>query len=159
MLAGLAKMRAEVADDHNLFRWISVMLKHVEINVPLSKLPQLAALARQMDPKRLNNVVAPGRVGTAGSASVVYLTKDAATLFNDLRDDAAVGTPLAVPANTTTSSSSTSTTARPTTTTAPTTTTTTVPLVHLSTTTSTSPTSTSTTTTSTTSATSSTSTT
>src|SRR4051794_26024787 len=102
LLAGLAKMRAEVAEDNNLFRWISVMLKRVEINVPMSKLPQLAALARQMDPKRLHNVVAPGRVGSAGSASVVYLTRDAAALFNDLRDDAMAGAPIAASADTTT---------------------------------------------------------
>src|SRR5262249_8719390 len=61
----------------------------------------LAALVRQLDPTRINNVVAPGQVGTAGSASVVYLTRQAATMFTDLRDDAVLGSAVA---DTTTSS-------------------------------------------------------
>jgi hypothetical protein len=68
----------------------------------------LAALARRMDPTRMTNVVLPGRVGYAGSASVVYLTQDAPRLFADLRDDAVIGTaaggppPTSAPPTTTT---------------------------------------------------------
>jgi hypothetical protein len=41
----------------------------------------------------LTNVVVPGRVGTAGAASVVYLTDEAKRIFLDLRPDAAIGGP------------------------------------------------------------------
>ncbi|HYH50648.1 MAG TPA: hypothetical protein VEG38_13970, partial [Acidimicrobiia bacterium] len=51
----------------------------------------LAALARKLNPAKITNIVAPGRVGTAGSASVVYLTDEARKLFLDLRPDAAIG--------------------------------------------------------------------
>jgi polyisoprenyl-teichoic acid--peptidoglycan teichoic acid transferase len=109
MLSALAKMRAEVADDGGVARWISVLVKNVKLNVPLSKLPQLGALARRLDPGRIKNVVAPGRLGFAARQSVVFLTKEAAKMFEDLRPDAVLGTAQAEP--TTSSSTSSSSTA------------------------------------------------
>ncbi|MGH9000436.1 MAG: LCP family protein [Acidimicrobiia bacterium] len=93
IVAGLAKMRAEVADDDGIARWIKVLLRHVRLDVPVGRLPALASLARRLDPARLTNVVAPGVIGTAGRQSVVYLTRGAVDLFDDLRDDAVVGAP------------------------------------------------------------------
>ena len=109
MLAGLAKMRSEVADDAGVARWISVLVKHAKLDVPLSKLPQLGALARRLDPGRIKNIVAPGRLGFASKQSVVFLTTEAARMFEDLRPDAVLGTAQAAP----TSSSSSSTTTAP----------------------------------------------
>ena len=110
MLAALAKMRAEVADDGGVARWIGVMLKHVKLNVPVTKLPSLGALARRLDPGRIKNVVAPGRLGFTARQSVVFLTTEAARMFEDLRADAVLGTAAPAP---TSSSSSSSTTTRP----------------------------------------------
>jgi LCP family protein required for cell wall assembly len=93
ILSALAKMRAEVADDDGVVRWARVLLRHARLDVPLSRLPALGALARRLDPGRLRNVVAPGRLGTAGGQSVVFLTTSAARLFDDLRPDAVVGEP------------------------------------------------------------------
>ncbi|HTC81888.1 MAG TPA: hypothetical protein VK848_10180, partial [Acidimicrobiia bacterium] len=92
-MSGLAKLRAEVGDDGGLQRWIGVLLRHADLDSPPQQLLQLAALARRLDPAKLTNVVVPGRVGTAGAASVVYLTDDARKLFLDLRPDAAIGGP------------------------------------------------------------------
>lgn len=91
LLAGLAKMRSEVADDAGVARWIGVLLNYVRLDIPRDRLPNLGALARRLDPARLRNVVAPGRIGSAGPQSVVYLTKEAARLFEDLRADAVIG--------------------------------------------------------------------
>ncbi|HEV8625603.1 MAG TPA: LCP family protein [Acidimicrobiia bacterium] len=93
MLSGLAKLRAEVGDDAGLQRWIGVLLRHADLDSPPQQLLPLAALARRLDPAKITNVVVPGRVGTAGAASVVYLTDDARKLFLDLRPDAAIGGP------------------------------------------------------------------
>jgi LCP family protein required for cell wall assembly len=93
MLSALAKMRAEVGDDGGVGRWISVLLRYAKLDVPLSKLPQLGALARRLDPGRIKNVVAPARLGFVAKQSVVFLTTEAARLFEDLRPDAVVGGP------------------------------------------------------------------
>ena len=91
LLSGLGKLRASVADDARLFDFINVLRKSCRFDVPADHLPRLAALARRLDPERINNVVLPGRIGYAGKASVVYLTQDAPRLFADLRDDAVIG--------------------------------------------------------------------
>jgi LCP family protein required for cell wall assembly len=93
LMSGLAKLRAEVGDDGGLQRWIGVLLRHADLDSPPTQLMQLAVLARKLDPAKLTNVVVPGRVGTAGAASVVYLTDEAKRIFLDLRPDAAIGGP------------------------------------------------------------------
>jgi LCP family protein required for cell wall assembly len=115
ILAALAKMRADVADDDGIRRWIGVLLRHVSLDVSMSELVPLGALARRLEPEFMRNVVLPGRVGMAGSQSVVYLGTDATRIFEDLRPDAVLGGPQRAPQTTT--SPSTSTTTRPTTTT------------------------------------------
>jgi hypothetical protein len=115
MLSSLAKLRAEVGDDAGLQRWIGVLLRHADLDSPPQQLLPLAALARRLDPAKITSVVVPGRVGTAGAASVVYLTDDARKLFLDLRPDAAVGGPSGdeprpAPTTTTTVAPSTTTT-------------------------------------------------
>ncbi|MGH9039657.1 MAG: LCP family protein [Acidimicrobiia bacterium] len=111
ILAGLTKMRAEVADDAGVARWLGVLLNYVKLDVPRDQLPALGALARRLDPARLRNVVAPGRVGMTRGQSVVYLTTAAARLFEDLRADAVIGgeaapQPAAATAEATTSTTS-----------------------------------------------------
>ncbi len=129
MLAALAKMRTEVDDDAGVRRWLSVLLNHVELDVPASELEMLAALMRRIDPSWLNNVVMPGKIGSAGSQSVVYPTEAAAAMWGDLRDDARLdgatsgtggdpgggeGTPTTYPEDTTTTEEpATTTTTRP----------------------------------------------
>jgi LCP family protein required for cell wall assembly len=116
ILATLAKMRAEVGDDDGLRRWLEVLLRHVDLDVSPNELMPLAALGRRMEPEALRNIVLPGRVGSAGSQSVVYLGEDAARIFLDLRPDAVLGsstrpeqTTTTEPSTTTTPSSSTTT--------------------------------------------------
>jgi polyisoprenyl-teichoic acid--peptidoglycan teichoic acid transferase len=124
MLATLAKLRSEVDDDSGLRRWLSVLARHAELDAPMSELEALAALSRRLDPSWLQNVVMPGRVGSAGSQSVVYPTEAAAAMWGDLRDDARLDTapsgngtggdveetPTTYPEDTTTSTEPTTTT-------------------------------------------------
>jgi LCP family protein required for cell wall assembly len=116
ILAAHAKMRAEVGDDNGIRRWIQIMLRHVDLDVPAGEVLPLGALARRLEPAALRNIVVPGRVGTAGKQSVVYLGEEATRIFEDLRPDAVLGTSQR-PEQTTTSSSTSTT--RATTTTAP----------------------------------------
>jgi LCP family protein required for cell wall assembly len=102
LLAALAKLRAEVGDEGGLRRWLEILAHHAVFDAAPDKLSGLAVLARRLDPAGIANVVVPGRVGTAGSASVVYLSDGAAKLFLDLRDDATLGSaPPPPPASTT----------------------------------------------------------
>ncbi|HUP84338.1 MAG TPA: LCP family protein [Acidimicrobiales bacterium] len=122
LLSGLGKLRASVADDGRLLQFVDVLRKSCRFDVPADHLPRLAALARRLAPERMSNVVLPGRVGYAGSASVVYLTQDAPRLFADLRDDAVIGTAAPAPPpppspSTTSTTATTSSTAPPSTTT------------------------------------------
>ncbi|MEY2566525.1 MAG: polyisoprenyl-teichoic acid--peptidoglycan teichoic acid transferase [Actinomycetota bacterium] len=116
ILAALAKMRAEVGDDGGVRRWIQIMMRHVDLDVGADEVLPLGALARRLEPASLGNIVVPGRVGTAGKQSVVYLGEEATRIFEDLRPDAVLGGSQR-PEQTTTSSSST--TVRSTTTTVP----------------------------------------
>ncbi|MBV8690657.1 MAG: LCP family protein [Actinobacteria bacterium] len=114
ILAALSKMRAEVGDEDGLETWIRVLLRHVDLDMGMSDLTRLGALARRLNPSVLNNVVVPGKVGTAGGQSVVFLGDAAANVFLDLRPDAVIGG--AGPDVTTTTESTTSTTESTTTT-------------------------------------------
>lgn len=103
ILAALGKMRAEVGDDGGVRRWLEVLARHASLDVPADRLAGLATLGRRVDPSRLRNVVVPGRIGTAGRASVVFLSTESANLFADLRDDATLGGSASVAATPTTS--------------------------------------------------------
>jgi LCP family protein required for cell wall assembly len=129
IVAALAKMRGEVADDGGVARWAGVLLRHARLDIPLGRLPALGALARHLDPARVRNVVAPGRLGFAGDQSVVFLTTAAVRLFEDLRPDAVIGQPETAPPPGETAGPTTTTTGAPatTSTTAPAASTTTVP--------------------------------
>lgn len=104
IVQALGKLRVEVGAMDGIRRWADVLWSHARLDVPFDDLLRLGAAARRIDPTGIVNVVAPGRVGTAGRASVVYLTEEAEALFEDLRDDATVG---AAPPPTTTTTTST----------------------------------------------------
>jgi LCP family protein required for cell wall assembly len=108
--AALAKMRSSVGDDNGVARWTGIMLRYAKLSVPMSKLPELGALARRLDVLRVKNVVTPGRIGTAKGQSVVFLGAEAAKLFDDIRPDAVVGSPSEPPTTATTSTTTTATT-------------------------------------------------
>ncbi|MBV8961368.1 MAG: hypothetical protein JO087_21605 [Actinobacteria bacterium] len=103
-----------MGDEDGLETWIRVLLRHVDLDMGMSDLTRLGALARRLNPSVLNNVVVPGKVGTAGGQSVVFLGDAAANVFLDLRPDAVIGG--AGPDVTTTTESTTSTTESTTTT-------------------------------------------
>jgi LCP family protein required for cell wall assembly len=88
ILAALGKFRDTFGKDPTaMFRWIRVGLRGVKTDLRLGELIELGLLAAQVDPKRVRNVVAPGSVGMAGSASVVHLSGSAQAIFRDVRDD------------------------------------------------------------------------
>ena len=105
LLQALRKLRVEVADPAGIRRWTQVLWRHASIDAGFDDVVRLGITARRLDPDAIVNVVAPCVVGTAGGQSVVYLTEDAAALFEDLRADATIGQ---APPPTTTTTTTTS---------------------------------------------------
>jgi LCP family protein required for cell wall assembly len=88
ILAALSKFNgAFAADPTALFRWIQVGLKNVKTDLRLGELIDLGLLAAQVHPGKVRNVVAPGSVGMAGSASVVHLSGSAQAIYRDIKAD------------------------------------------------------------------------
>lgn len=86
LLASLAKFRTESSDPGKLFNYIRVARDHTDMGIPLLDLVKMGWLALQIDPKDVANVVVPGRSGSAGAASVVFLSPG--DTFDRVRDDA-----------------------------------------------------------------------
>ncbi|HVL80040.1 MAG TPA: hypothetical protein VM840_00430, partial [Actinomycetota bacterium] len=91
LLDGLAKFRAETSGNPlRLMDWLNTFRDVVSTNVPPGELLRLSLLGRRMDPAAIRNVVLPGRPGTAGRESVVFLDPHAHTILASIRDDAVV---------------------------------------------------------------------
>ncbi|MEX2588184.1 MAG: LCP family protein [Actinomycetota bacterium] len=73
MKAMHTKFREETAMDlHRVFDYIKAARRHVQTDVPVSEIVQLAMLARDIDPADIANLTIPGSTGMAGRASVVF---------------------------------------------------------------------------------------
>ena len=86
MVAALRK--AQALGIGELPRLLELLVEYTWTDLPAEQLLTLAASSYELDPEALTNVVGDGRVGTAGSASVVYLTDAALATFADLADGA-----------------------------------------------------------------------
>ena len=88
LLAALAKLRVEFGHDPTaLLRWVSVGWHNVRTNLEVPTLLNLGMAAAQIPASNVTNLVVPGRGGSAGGASVVFLSPSARSVFADLRRD------------------------------------------------------------------------
>ncbi|MBW3657403.1 MAG: LCP family protein [Actinobacteria bacterium] len=83
--AGHEQVRAEVAGAADLMRLVSLIRRHTESSIPADRLVRLTALALEIPPAQVVRQVVPGRIGSAGGASVIHLTPAAEALFAQLR--------------------------------------------------------------------------
>jgi LCP family protein required for cell wall assembly len=67
--------------------FLSIMQAHTWTDLSPSALIQLAATAFILDPELVENIVLPGKLGTAGGGSVVFLGDDAEAVIADVVDD------------------------------------------------------------------------
>lgn len=84
MVAALRKVEALGIEE--LPRLLELLVEFAWTDLSAEQLLTLGAAAYQLDPETLTNLVVDGQVGTAGSASVVYLTEAAFATFADLAD-------------------------------------------------------------------------
>lgn len=86
ILAALRKFRSEAAADHHrILDYVRVARRHTEITVPVGEFIKLSLLALEIDPANVQNVTIPGSTGSAGGASVVFLSPG--DIFDRVRDD------------------------------------------------------------------------
>ncbi len=91
MLASLAQFRKEFAKDPSrVLTWIGAGMRNLQTNVPLDQVLSLAFTASTLNPKHVQNMVAPGTDGMVGSTSVVNLSASDSTIFQDLKNDGLV---------------------------------------------------------------------
>jgi polyisoprenyl-teichoic acid--peptidoglycan teichoic acid transferase len=67
--------------------FLDVLERHAWTDLSPSSLIQLAATAFRLDADAIDNQVVPGRIGTAGGGSVVFLGEGYEDVLNDLIDD------------------------------------------------------------------------
>ncbi|HXF56294.1 MAG TPA: LCP family protein [Actinomycetota bacterium] len=92
MIAALRKLRADFRRHPALlFSWLAAGWRNVQTDLPPATLLELALTAASIPPARVSNLVVPATVGTAGAASVVFLSPGAASIYRDLRADGVVG--------------------------------------------------------------------
>lgn len=84
--AALQKFRNESTDPHRIFDYVKVARRHTTLDLPIGDLIKLAWLAREIDPAAMVNVTVPGSTGSAGAASVVFLSPG--DTYDRVRSDA-----------------------------------------------------------------------
>ena len=91
LIAALAQFRKEFAKDPSrLLTWVAGGFRNVQTEAPLDEVLALAFTCTLVNPKRVENIVAPGGTGMAGGTSIVTLTSQAQTIFDDMRKDGLV---------------------------------------------------------------------
>jgi polyisoprenyl-teichoic acid--peptidoglycan teichoic acid transferase len=82
LIAMLRKLHEEVGrTPGTLLHWIGAVQHHTRLNVGPADLFRLGVLATQMPVRRVGNVTVPGSAGSAGAASVVFLSPSAGRIY------------------------------------------------------------------------------
>jgi polyisoprenyl-teichoic acid--peptidoglycan teichoic acid transferase len=74
-----------------LFTWIIAGAQNMQTDLSFGELFDLGLTALAVKPDRVQNLVVPGGIGTAGTASIVVLSESAEELYRDLEDDGLIG--------------------------------------------------------------------
>jgi polyisoprenyl-teichoic acid--peptidoglycan teichoic acid transferase len=91
MVAALEKLRKQVGRRPAvLLQWIQIGVKYIQTDLSLKELFDLALAVTQIDADDVTNLVVPGGTGTAGAASVVFISSAAEEIYVDLADDGIV---------------------------------------------------------------------
>jgi LCP family protein required for cell wall assembly len=91
MIAALRKYRQDLARNPAfLFRWVRAGMRNIETDLSLAETLELAFTAATIRPRRVTNLVVPGTTGSAGGASVVFISGAAGAIYRDLEDDGVV---------------------------------------------------------------------
>jgi LCP family protein required for cell wall assembly len=92
MLAGLSKLHDTFAKDPAaILDWMALGWKSVHLNFDVPTMVDLALTAATISPDDVTNQVVPATTGTVGSASVVFISSSASSVYADMRDNGLIG--------------------------------------------------------------------
>jgi LCP family protein required for cell wall assembly len=74
-----------------LFEWIVAGAQNIQTDLSFPEQFELALASLTVDPERVDNIVVPGGIGVAGSASIVVISDAAEQIYRDLKDDGLIG--------------------------------------------------------------------
>lgn len=82
----LKKLRADISSNPaSMLNWISLTKRHASFDMTAQEMFRLAVLATQVSPKDVDNVTVPATTGSAGAASVVFISPGASQLYARMR--------------------------------------------------------------------------
>ena len=91
LIAILRKLHRDVdRTPGTLLSWIEAVKRHTRLNLDPVDLFRLGVLATQMPVKRVGNVTVPGYTGSAGAASVVFLSPSAGRIYARFKRNASL---------------------------------------------------------------------
>jgi polyisoprenyl-teichoic acid--peptidoglycan teichoic acid transferase len=74
-----------------LFSWLISGALNMQMDLSFPELLDLAVTAVTVDPGNVDNLVVPGTIGMAGTASIVVISEEAEGIYRDLEDDGLIG--------------------------------------------------------------------
>jgi LCP family protein required for cell wall assembly len=91
LIAALTQLRKQYAKDPSvLFDYIGAGLRNVQTDLSTQEVLDFAFTALSINPTHVQNMVAPGTIGTVGTMSTVNLLSSNVTIYKDLADDGIV---------------------------------------------------------------------
>ncbi len=91
LLAALTQLRKQYAKDPSvLFDYMGAGLRNIQTDMSTSEVLNFAFTALAIDPAHVQNMVAPGSIGSVGTMSTVNLLSSNAAIYKDLADDGIV---------------------------------------------------------------------
>jgi len=91
LLAALTQLRKQYAKDPSvLFDYIGAGMRNVQTDLTTPEVLDFAFMALSINPTHVDNMVAPGTIGTVGTMSTVNLLSSNSVIYKDLADDGLV---------------------------------------------------------------------
>ncbi|HEV2756969.1 MAG TPA: LCP family protein [Actinomycetota bacterium] len=94
LIAMLHKLRRQVENSPTaLFRWTAAARRYARFDLTAPEMFRLGVLASQVDPADVGNVTVPVSYGSVGAASVVFISSEAADVYEEFRETGALSPP------------------------------------------------------------------
>jgi LCP family protein required for cell wall assembly len=91
LLAMLRKLHRQIEySPTSLFRWTAAARRYARFDLSAAELFRLGVLASQVDPADVGNVTVPVSYGSVGAASVVFISPEAADIYERFRETGAL---------------------------------------------------------------------